>query len=174
MTEKLRTEVEVDHNAVRSKVSPSASNMLDMGRNTYVTYDTQIVNFPNVIYKWFQTVAHYDFELNACTNSQSCHHFMNGDSQRLQILQWNAGGMSPVKKIQVQKILQTYVVDIFTIMEANISDDKLKNYQFSGYTLYNLAKYRQVASGILTGVKEGLTSHYDLIKNMGSTQTNVK
>ncbi|VDO02733.1 unnamed protein product [Rodentolepis nana] len=92
------------------------------------------------------------------------------ESRRLQILQWNAGGMSPNKKIQVQKILQIYDVDNFTIMEANISDDKLKYYQFPGYTLYNLPKYRQVASGILTGVKEGLTSHYDLIKSMGSTQ----
>ncbi|VDO07757.1 unnamed protein product [Rodentolepis nana] len=93
------------------------------------------------------------------------------------------------RDVTVQKILQTYDVDIFTIMEANISDDKLnttmeanisddklkchqfpgytlyllKYYQFPGYTLYNLPKYRQVASGILTGVKEGLTSHYDLI-----------
>ncbi|VDO01277.1 unnamed protein product [Rodentolepis nana] len=92
-----------------------------------------------------------------------------GESQRPQILQWNAGEMSPDKKIQVQKILQTYDVDNFTITEANISGDKLKYYQFLGYTLYNLPKYRQVASGIPTGVKEGLTSHYDLIKCMGST-----
>ncbi|VDO14842.1 unnamed protein product [Rodentolepis nana] len=93
-----------------------------------------------------------------------------GESQRLQILQWNAGGMSPDKTIQVQKILQTNDVDLFTIMEANISDDKLKYYQFPDYTPYLLSKYRQVASGILTGEKEGLTSHYDLIKSMGSTQ----
>ncbi|VDN97657.1 unnamed protein product [Rodentolepis nana] len=77
-----------------------------------------------------------------------------GESQRLQILQWNAGGMSPDKKIQVQKILQTYDVDIFTIIETNISEGKLKYYRFPGYTLYNLPKYRQVVSGILTGVKE--------------------
>ncbi|VDO05110.1 unnamed protein product [Rodentolepis nana] len=83
-----------------------------------------------------------------------------GESQCLQILQWNAGGISQDKKIQVQKILQTYDVDIFTIMEANLSDDKFKYYQFPGYTLYNLPKYWQVASGILTGVKEVLTSHY--------------
>ncbi|VDO01829.1 unnamed protein product [Rodentolepis nana] len=72
--------------------------------------------------------------------------------------------------IQIQKILHAYDVGIFTIMEANLSDDKLKYYQFPGYTLYLLPKYRHVASGILTGVKEGLTSHYDLIKSMGSTQ----
>ncbi|VDO08877.1 unnamed protein product [Rodentolepis nana] len=94
----------------------------------------------------------------------------NARNKAPNILQWNAGGMSPDKMIQVQKILQTYDVDIFTITEANISDDKLKYYQFPGYTLYNLPKYRQVTSGILTGVKEGLTSHYDLIKSMGSTQ----
>ncbi|VDO15608.1 unnamed protein product [Rodentolepis nana] len=97
------------------------------------------------------------------------HRPRQGESQRLQILQWNAGGMSPDKKIQVQKILQTYDVDIFTIMEANISDDKLKYYQFPGYTLYNLPKYRQVASGILT--------HYDLIKrdfNAHSTRWGYK
>ncbi|VDO10797.1 unnamed protein product [Rodentolepis nana] len=88
------------------------------------------------------------------------------ESQRLQILQWNAGRMSQDKKIKVQKILQTYDVDIFTIMEANISDDKLKYFQFPGYTLYLLPKYRQVASGILTRVKEGLILHYDLIKSM--------
>ncbi|VDO02921.1 unnamed protein product [Rodentolepis nana] len=58
-----------------------------------------------------------------------------GEPLRLQILQWNAGGMSPDKKIQIQKILKTYDVNIFTIMEANISDDKLKYYQFPGYTL---------------------------------------
>ncbi|VDO11646.1 unnamed protein product [Rodentolepis nana] len=50
-------------------------------------------------------------------------------------------------------------------MEANISDATLKYYQFPG-TLYLLPKYRQVASEILTGVKEGLNSNYDLIKNI--------
>ncbi|VDO13827.1 unnamed protein product [Rodentolepis nana] len=92
------------------------------------------------------------------------------ESLRLQILQWNSGGMSQEKKIQVQKILQNYDVDIFTIMEANISDDKLNYYPFPGYTLYLLPNYRQVASGILTRVKEGLTSPYDLIKSISSTQ----
>ncbi|VDN99241.1 unnamed protein product [Rodentolepis nana] len=93
-----------------------------------------------------------------------------GKSQRLQILQWNAGGMSQDKKIQVQKILQTNDVDIRTIMEANLSDDKLKYYQFPDFNLYLLPKYRQVAIGILTRVKEGLASHYDPIKSIGSIQ----
>ncbi|VDN96088.1 unnamed protein product [Rodentolepis nana] len=78
--------------------------------------------------------------------------------------------MSQDEKNQVQKILQTYDVDIFPIMEAKLSDDKMKYHQFPGYTMYNLPKYRQVASGILAEVRDGLTSHYDLIKSMGSTQ----
>ncbi|VDN99636.1 unnamed protein product [Rodentolepis nana] len=36
---------------------------------------------------------------------------------------------SQVKKIQIQKILQTYDVAIFTIMEANISDAKTERHQ---------------------------------------------
>nr|CDS32053.1 hypothetical protein HmN_000402600 [Hymenolepis microstoma] len=66
------------------------------------------------------------------------------EPQLLQILQWNAGGMSQEKKIQIQKILDAYNVDIFTIMESNLTDDKLTYYQFTGYTLHLQPKYRQV------------------------------
>ncbi|VDN99159.1 unnamed protein product [Rodentolepis nana] len=59
--------------------------------------------------------------------------------------------MSQDKKIQVQKILQTSDVDIFTIMEANLSDDNLKYYQFPGFILYLLSKYRCANSTISRG-----------------------
>ncbi|VDN98269.1 unnamed protein product [Rodentolepis nana] len=71
----------------------------------------------------------------------------------------------------VQKILQTYDVDLFT-------GEILHTYDIDIFTIME----RQVASGILTGIKEGLTfrsnqeygldarSHNDLIKSMGSTQ----
>jgi hypothetical protein len=39
-------------------------------------------------------------------------------------------------------------------METNLTAEKLIYYQLSGYTLYRLPKYRQVASGILTGGKQ--------------------
>ncbi|VDN99320.1 unnamed protein product [Rodentolepis nana] len=78
MTAELREEVVENHNAVRSGVSPSASNVKAMKyskslealaettakagkdetidvRNTYYTYDLNLVNFSSVIYKWFQT-----------------------------------------------------------------------------------------------------------------------
>nr|CDS27635.1 hypothetical protein HmN_000757200 [Hymenolepis microstoma] len=78
--------------------------------------------------------------------------------------------MSQDKNIQIQKILDTYNIDIFTIMESKLTDDKLTSYQFPGYILHLLPKDRQVASGILTRVKEGLTSHCEIIKSMGSMQ----
>ncbi|VDN98552.1 unnamed protein product [Rodentolepis nana] len=78
-------------------------------------------------------------------------------------------GCHRTKMIQVQKLLQTEDMDFFTITEANLSVDLLKYYRFPGYTLYLLPKYRQVASGILTGVKEVLKSYYDLIKSVCST-----
>nr|CDS25492.1 hypothetical protein HmN_000592900 [Hymenolepis microstoma]CUU98165.1 hypothetical transcript [Hymenolepis microstoma] len=73
-------------------------------------------------------------------------------------------------KFRIQKILDTYNIDIFTIMESNLSDDKLTYYQFSGYILHLLPKDQQAASGILTGVKEGLASRYEIIKSMSSMQ----
>nr|CDS33828.1 hypothetical protein HmN_000544700 [Hymenolepis microstoma]CUU98044.1 hypothetical transcript [Hymenolepis microstoma] len=68
-----------------------------------------------------------------------------GEPQLLQILQWNAEGMSQDMKIQVQKILDTYNIELFTIMESNPTVDKLTYYQFPGYTLHLLPKepYRQ-------------------------------
>nr|CDS31756.2 hypothetical protein HmN_000386700 [Hymenolepis microstoma] len=73
-------------------------------------------------------------------------------------------------EIQIQKILTIYNIDIFTIMESTFSDDKLTYYQLPGYILHLLPKDRQVASVILTEVKENLTSHCEIIKNMGSMQ----
>nr|CDS28211.1 mRNA decapping enzyme subunit 2 [Hymenolepis microstoma] len=65
-----------------------------------------------------------------------------------------------------QELLDTYNIDTFTIMESNLTDDKLTYYQFPGYTLHMLPRDGQVASGILIGVKEGLTSHCKIIKSM--------
>nr|CDS35117.1 hypothetical protein HmN_000993900 [Hymenolepis microstoma] len=78
--------------------------------------------------------------------------------------------MSQDKKIQSQKTLDTYNMDIFTIMESNLTNEKLTYSQFPGFTLHLLPNDRQVASGILTGVKEGLTSHCEIIKSMRSMQ----
>ena len=95
---------------------------------------------------------------------------LQDEPQLLRTLQWNAGGMSQDKKTQLQKIMAQYDVDVFTIMEANLTDDMLMNYRFKGYTLYLLPKYRQIASGILTGVRETLTASFEITKEMGYSQ----
>ncbi|GIY15925.1 hypothetical protein CDAR_510591 [Caerostris darwini] len=50
-------------------------------------------------------------------------------------------------------------------MEANLTEN-IRFHSFPGYSLYLLPKARQVASGILTGVKKHLTSDLQIIKQM--------
>ncbi|GFY71750.1 hypothetical protein TNIN_265911 [Trichonephila inaurata madagascariensis] len=52
-------------------------------------------------------------------------------------------------------------------MEANLSTENLKYYPFKGFSLCVLTKSRQVASGILIGVKRELTAEFRIIKAMG-------
>jgi len=88
----------------------------------------------------------------------------------LKILQWNAGGMSQNKKTELHLNLVKHNVDIFTVMETNLMAEKLIYYQLSGYTLYSLPKYRQVASGILIGVSNSLCAEFKIIKEMGNSE----
>ena len=74
----------------------------------------------------------------------------------LKVLQWNAGGMSQSKKTELHLNLAKHDVDIFALLEANLTAEKLIYYQLKGYTLYSLPKYRQIASGILIGVSKSL------------------
>ena len=50
------------------------------------------------------------------------------------------------KRKQLQQLLTSQEVNVFTIMEANL-DNTIKYHQYPGYTLYLLPKFRQVASG---------------------------
>ena len=92
------------------------------------------------------------------------------DSHYLKILQWNAGALSQPKKTELQTTLTKYNIDVFSIMEANLTSNTLKYYNLKGYTLHLLEKYRQVASGILVGVKKDLTSEFKIIKEMGDDE----
>nr|CUU97911.1 hypothetical transcript [Hymenolepis microstoma] len=76
-----------------------------------------------------------------------------GEPQLLQILQWDAGGMPQEKKIQKQKILDTYSIDVFTIMEYNLMVGKLAYYQFpaSEAILKPLEKTHNHALRLITG-----------------------
>ncbi|GIY78088.1 hypothetical protein CEXT_566181 [Caerostris extrusa] len=90
----------------------------------------------------------------------------------LRVLQWNAGGLSQSKRAELLLTLCEKDIDVFTIMEANLTTEKLKYYSFKGYSLYVLEKSRQAASGILIGVKRELTTDFRIIKAMGAD--NVK
>ncbi|GFY77866.1 hypothetical protein TNIN_73271 [Trichonephila inaurata madagascariensis] len=72
--------------------------------------------------------------------------------EALCILQWNAGGLSQSKRAELVQSLNTHDMDAFTIIE--------------GYSLYILHQSRQVASGMLVGVKTGLTADFRIIKDM--------
>jgi len=61
-------------------------------------------------------------------------------------------------------------VDIFAIMEANLTAEKLIYYQLNGYTLYSLPKYRQIASGLLFGVNNSLCGEFKIVKEMGISE----
>ncbi|KAG8174101.1 hypothetical protein JTE90_010330 [Oedothorax gibbosus] len=87
---------------------------------------------------------------------------MSSSSQfdTLRVLQWNAGGLSQSKRMEILQTLGERDVDVFAIMEANLTDKNLKYYSFRGFSLYVLKKFRQVASGILIGVKRELTADF--------------
>jgi hypothetical protein len=82
----------------------------------------------------------------------------------LKILQWNAGGLSQNKKTELYLNLVKHDVDVFAIMEANLTAEKLLYYQLNGYTLYSLPKYRRIASSILIGVNNSLSTEFKIVK----------
>ena len=86
----------------------------------------------------------------------------------LKILQWNAGALSQTKKVELARTLNKQKIDVFTIMEANLSNEDVKYYHFNGYTLHILQKYRQIASGILVGVRNDITNTFTEVKHMGT------
>jgi hypothetical protein len=87
------------------------------------------------------------------------------------ILQWNASGLSPQKFTELKLILNKKKVNAFIINEANITEANFKFYQIRGWTVQALYKKRQVASGILIGVKSNLKSKFIVLKEMNNVDT---
>ncbi|GFT90788.1 probable RNA-directed DNA polymerase from transposon X-element [Trichonephila clavipes] len=90
------------------------------------------------------------------------------DQQWLRILQWNAGGFSHEKRTQLMSILISQDIDVFIIVEANLSHDSLKLHTFGPYCTKILPKSRRITSGILVGVRKGLISDFHEISNLSS------
>jgi len=78
--------------------------------------------------------------------------------------------MSQIKKTELHANLVKHNVYIFAITEANLTAEKLIYYQLSGYTLYRLPKYRQVASGILIGISKSLFAEFKIVKEIGNSE----
>ncbi|GFW09549.1 probable RNA-directed DNA polymerase from transposon X-element [Trichonephila clavipes] len=90
------------------------------------------------------------------------------DQQWLRILQWNAGGFSHEKRTQLMSILISQDIDVFIIVEANLSHYSLKLHTFGPYCTKILPKSRRIASGILVCVRKGLISDFHEISNLSS------
>lgn len=108
-----------------------------------------------------KTVPHSD--LRAGTFSQGCRY---DNPNSIKILQWNTGGLSQAKKTELTKILTDHQIDVFTIQEANLTQEQLKYYHFKDFTVHILPKGRQISSGILVGIRAHLTSSVQIIKEM--------
>ena len=63
--------------------------------------------------------------------------------------------------------LLKFDIEVFTIMKANLTDEQLNCSSFFGYVTYLLPKFRQVASGILVGVKRGFIADFEVFKTKG-------
>ena len=88
----------------------------------------------------------------------------------LKILQRNTGGLSQSKKTELHLNLVKHDVDVFVIMEKNLTAEKPIYYQLNRCTLYSPPKYRQIASGILIGVSNSLCAEFKIVKEMGSSE----
>ena len=88
----------------------------------------------------------------------------------LNVLQWNAGGLTQDKKTELYNTVSNHKIDVFFVMEANITSENLQKYELKGYALHNLPKYRQVASGILVGINNSLCAQFQIVKEMGNSK----
>ncbi|XP_071037675.1 uncharacterized protein [Parasteatoda tepidariorum] len=90
--------------------------------------------------------------------------------ETLCVLHWNSGGLSQAMKAELETICRDRNVDIFSLVEANVTNETLQKLKFKAYNLFCLEKSRQVASGILVGIKSTITSNFTILKQMGNTQ----
>lgn len=84
----------------------------------------------------------------------------------LKLTYWNAGGLTPAKFLEIKHLVLTFDADIFIIVEAGACTENLMFYQIPGYSLVTLKRARPVASGILAGVKNAISTKHSLLHEM--------
>ena len=83
---------------------------------------------------------------------------------------WNAGGLSTDKFTELKVILDKHDTDMFAIVEAGAATEAINTYKYRKYNLYVLPRGRQVASGIIVGVKKDITAKFKILHEMGENK----
>ncbi|XP_072375530.1 uncharacterized protein [Diabrotica undecimpunctata] len=94
----------------------------------------------------------------------------NGPSQGsdtdFKVIFWNAGGLSNSKFLELKRSVLEKNVDIYVIVEAGAATDTPHLYSTVGYSTHVLKRSRQVASGIIIGIKTPLVCKANIIHEM--------
>lgn len=73
--------------------------------------------------------------------------------------------MMQAKKAEISSIVEKEV-DVSCILEANVTRDQMKYYEFTNYIFHILTKARQIASGIMIGIIKDLKHKFVKVKDM--------
>ena len=84
--------------------------------------------------------------------------------KQLKIAQWNCRGFSQTKKTELEHLLHEENIDVFGSMEANLAADQMEYFNIKGFTVYILPKARQIASGMIIGVKHNITHSFEIVR----------
>ena len=84
----------------------------------------------------------------------------------LKVLFWNAGGLNHAKFSELKHIIHRQAIDVFIVTEAGAATDNTEFYQLSGYTTHIIRRARQVASGIIVGTKNDITTSFKCLHEM--------
>ena len=92
-----------------------------------------------------------------------------GFNDGLRILFWNAGGLNTSKFCEFKTQVLTFDADVFILVEAGASTDSSDCFNVTNYTNYVLLRARQVASGIIVGVKSTMACEFAVLHTMTQT-----
>jgi hypothetical protein len=84
------------------------------------------------------------------------------EERHMNILQWNAGGLSSPKMTEIKKTVNEENIEVLITNEANFTKENIQFCNMNSYTIYALHKSRQIVSGMLAAVKTTLTSKFHI------------
>jgi uncharacterized radical SAM superfamily Fe-S cluster-containing enzyme len=60
--------------------------------------------------------------------------------KQFKVLQWNTGGLNQAKKTELHRTLEDKEIDVFYILEANMTEETIKYFHFKNHHLNFLIK----------------------------------